>query len=128
MDVLIKILAVINTCFIIWIMTCHTMYLHKSKDRAFNEFGKVNSLLRFVRFVKDNSQYLSVHLQRISLIGIFLINISQLNTGYLKIKPDIQFVMGSLFYISYVWNTISSYRKEQHMADKINELKKMIKQ
>lgn len=127
MDVVIKILALLNNCFILWIMTCHTMYLHRAHHKVVEDIKKVNTFGRLLFFIKDNSKYLSTQMQRLSLIGIFLINISQLNTGYLKIKPDIQFVMGSMFYISYVWSTISSYRREQDMIDEIKELKNKIK-
>lgn len=127
MEVVVKILAVLNTCFILWTMTCHTMYLGRLKETVYEEFKKVNTLRRLLFFVRHHSKYLSIQLQRLSLAGIFLINISQLNTGYLKIKPDIQFIIGSLFYLSYVWSTISTYKREQDMIDKINELEKQIK-
>lgn len=123
MDVVVKILAVLNICFIIWIMTCHTRYLLRTQVSAWSEFKSVKNYSSFKRFIHRNSKYLSVHVQRLSLVGIFLVNLSQFNIGNLKHKPDIQFIIVSIFYASFVWNVISSYKKEQAMADKINQLK-----
>lgn len=124
-DLWIKILSVLTIIMIISVMSYMTIMLKRHKSEGLIELaycafrGEWNVIYK-------NLHYIATHMVRMSLAGIVLLQISLLNNGLLKIKPDIQFVLALFFYIAFSLYVITNYKKEERLRLKIKQLESKI--
>lgn len=122
MEVIVKIISIFNPCLIIGAIWYIGYVLNKHTGSGIVEIARCAWYMDFNCF-KRNQHYVYAHMIRLSLVGILLVNISQLNTGYIYIRPNAAFLFGFAFYISFCLHTISSYRQIEKLRKENDKLK-----
>lgn len=136
MEVFVKIVAIFNLISSIVLMVWMSRNLLDASERVKQEFKKSVqrpfSWLRLRLFIKANSLYFWGQMFRFSILGIFAINLNQLDAELLGIKPNIAFIFGSLFYVSLIgvfrgWFIQNTNDKKliESLRNQIEQLKKV---
>lgn len=126
---MIKIIAIANMCLIIACVALMTRYLMKHSCTIYDDYLENKSSFKgLLKVIKRNSNFIATYVLRLALCGIFLNNLSKLNTGYLYFTPDYQFYIANIFYTAFVIKQFVSYKRENKMEHIIEELKATIKE
>lgn len=129
---MIKVIAIVNICLIISCIWLMSRYLVKHSCDVYDDYKaadifKKGGLHRLHNLIKRNANFFSIYILRLTLCGIFLNNLSKLNTGYLNLTPDYQFYLANAFYMAFVIRQFVSYKRENKLERIIGELQETIK-
>lgn len=126
---MVKIVAIANMCLIIACVALMTRYLIRHSCTIYDDYiENKGSFKGLLRVAKRNSNFIATYILRLSLVGIFLNNLSKLNTGYIYFTPDYQFYIANVFYTAFVVKQFVSYKRENKMERIIEQLQETIKE
>lgn len=126
---MIKIIAITNMCLMIACVWLMTRYLLKHSCTIYDDYmDNKGSFKGLLRVMKRNANFIATYVLRLALAGIFLNNLSKLNTGYLYFTPDYQFYIANVFYTAFVIKQFIAYKRENKMERIIEQLQETIKE
>lgn len=132
MEVFVKIIAIFNLVASIVLMVWMSRNLMDATERVKQEFRysiqRPISWDRVRVFIRANSLYFWGQMFRFSILGIFAINLNQLDAELLGIKPNIAFIFGSLFYVSLIGVFRGWFIQNANDKRQIESLKNQIEQ